>query len=105
MGFPGLPSNATSGTVTDIIGNTLYVTDSSGKLVAVTVTSNTTVNRNAKSSLSSLQPGDSVTVQGTKSKNGTISASSVSATQAGVSSGFSGLGALAGGSATGPTGG
>ena len=104
-GFPGLPSNATSGTVTDIVGNTLYVTDSSGKLVAVTVTSNTTVNRNAKSSLSSLQPGDSVTVQGTKSKNGTVSASSVSATQAGVSSGFSGLGALGAGSPNGSTGG
>jgi len=73
--------------------------------VAVTVTSNTTVNRNAKSSLSSLQPGDSVTVQGTKSKNGTVSASSVSATQAGVSSGFSGLGALGAGSPNGSTGG
>ncbi len=104
-GFPGLPSNATSGTVTDIVGNTLYVTDSSGKLVAVTVTSNTTLNRNAKSSLSSLQPGDSVTVQGTKSKNGTVNASSVSATQAGVSSGFSGLGALGAGSPNGSTGG
>jgi len=100
-GFPGLPSNATSGTVTDIVGNTLYVTDASGKLVAVTVTSNTTVNRNAKSSLSSLEPGDSVTVQGTKAKNGTVSASSVSATQAGVSSGFSGLGALGSGSGSG----
>jgi len=104
-GFPGLPSNATSGTVTDIVGNTLYVTDSNGKLVAVTVTSNTTVNRNAKSSLSSLEPGDSVTVQGTKAKNGTVSASSVSATQAGVSSGFSGLGALGAGSPNGSTGG
>ena len=105
-GFPGLPSNATSGTVTDIEGNTLYVTDSSGKLVAVTVTSNTTVNRNAKSTLSSLEPGDSVTVQGTKSKNGTVSASSVSATQAGVSSGgFGGLGALGAGAPGGSTGG
>ena len=104
--FPGLASNATSGTVTDIIGNTLYVTDSSGNLVAVTVTSNTTVNRNAKSSLSSLEPGDSVTVQGTKAKNGTVSASSVSATQAGVSSGgFAGLGALGAGAPGGSTGG
>jgi len=100
-GIPGASSAAT-GTVTDIIGHTLYVTDSSGQLVAVTVGSNTTVNRNAKSSLSALRPGDTVTVQGTKAKNGIVSASSISSTQAGVTSsgGFPGFG-QSGQSATG----
>ncbi|HEY5303940.1 MAG TPA: DUF5666 domain-containing protein [Acidimicrobiales bacterium] len=100
-GVPGA-SSAASGTVTDIIGNTLYVTDSSGQLVGITVSSNTTVNRNVKSSLSALRPGDTVTVQGTKAKNGTVSATSISSTQAGVTStgGFPGFG-QSGPSATG----
>lgn len=91
-GLPGASSSGTAGTVTDIIGSTLYVTTASGSLVAVNVGTNTTVNRNAKSSLSALQPGDTVTVQGTKAKDGTVTASSVSATQAGVSSGATGIG-------------
>ena len=91
-GFPGVSSNGTAGTVTDIIGSTLYVTTANGSLVAVNVGTNTTVNRNAKSSLSALQPGDTVTVQGTKAKDGTVAASSVSATQAGVSAGAAGFG-------------
>ena len=91
-GFPGASSGGTAGTVTDIIGSTLYVTTASGSLVAVNIGTNTTVNRNAKSSLSALLPGDTVTVQGTKAKDGTVAASSVSATQAGVSSGLAGFG-------------
>jgi hypothetical protein len=82
----GATSSATTGTVTDIIGNTLYVTDSSGSLVKVTLSSSATVTRNAKSSLSALKPGDTVTVQGTTPKDGSMTASSVSATEAGVTS-------------------
>ncbi len=89
-------ANATAGTVTDIIGNTLYVTNSSGNLVAVTIGSNTTIDRNAKSTLAALQPGDTVTVQGTKSADGTVAAATVSATQAGVTSGFGGFGGFGG---------
>jgi hypothetical protein len=92
-------SDITAGTVTDIIGNTLYVTTSSGSLVAVDVGSTTTVDRNAKSSLSALKPGDTVTVQGTKGSNGSVTAASVSATQAGVTTvgGFGGRGFGGGG--------
>jgi Domain of unknown function (DUF5666) len=89
-GATGVPSasssSATSGTVTDIIGSTLYVTESNGSLVKVTLSSSATVTRNAKSSLSSLKPGDTVTVQGTTPKDGSMTASSVSATEAGVTS-------------------
>ncbi len=84
----GSSSNSTIGTVTDIIGNTLYVTDSSGSLVKVSLSSSTTVSRNAKASLSALKPGDSVVVSGVKTSNGQMTASSIAATQAGVSSGF-----------------
>jgi hypothetical protein len=99
-GAAGIPSSAssgvTAGTVTDIIGNTLYVTTASGSLVAVKVGSTTTVDRNAKSSLAALEPGDTVTVQGSKGSDGTVDAASVSATQKGVSSGFGGFGGIGG---------
>ena len=104
-GFPGASSSGTAGTVTDIIGSTLYVTTASGNLVAVTVGTNATVDRNAKSSLAALQPGDTVTVQGTKARNGSVTASSVSATQAGVSSGAAGFAGGGFPAASGSTGG
>ena len=104
-GFPGASSSGTAGTVTDIIGSTLYVTTASGSLVAVTVGTNATVDRNAKSSLAALQPGDTVTVQGTKAKDGSVTASSVSATQAGVSSGAAGFAGGGFPAASGSTGG
>jgi hypothetical protein len=85
-------ASATTGTVTDIIGSTLYVTESSGSLVKVTLSSSATVTRNSKSSLSALKPGDTVTVQGTTPTNGSMTASSVSATAAGVSSAGAGAG-------------
>jgi hypothetical protein len=95
-------SDVTSGTVTDIIGNTLYVTNSSGNLVKVTVSSTTTVDRNAASTLSGLKPGDSVTVQGPTAKNGSVTAASISATAKGVTvtgggGGFGGFGGGGGG--------
>ena len=96
----GASSSSTTGTVTDIIGNTLYVTDSSGSLVKVTLSSSTTVSRNEKASLSALKPGDSVVVSGVKTSNGQVTASSISATQSGVTSGFPGFGG-AGTSSTG----
>ncbi len=104
-GFPfAASSSGTSGTVTDIIGTTLYVTTSSGALVKVTLSPSATVTRNASSSLSGLKPGDTVTVQGTKVSNGSMTASSVSATAKGVTStaGFGGFsGAATPGSSTG----
>lgn len=91
----GASANMTSGTVTDIIGRTLYVTDSSGALVAVKVSSTTTVDRNASSMLSALKPGDTVTVQGATEKNGSVDATTISASAKGVSSsGFGGVGSF-----------
>ena len=83
-------SKETTGAVTDIVGDTLYVTNSSGSLVAVKVSSSTTVDRNASTTLSGMKPGDTVTVQGTKEKNGSVEATSISDTAKGVTS--SGIG-------------
>jgi hypothetical protein len=88
------PSDVTSGTVTDIIGNTVYVTNASGALVKVTVSSTTTVDRNATSTAAGLRPGDTVTIQGTTAKNGTVAAATISATAKGVST--TGAGGFAG---------
>jgi len=97
-------AKVTTGTVTDIVGNTLYVTTSSGSLVAVKVSSSTTIDRNAASTLSGLEPGDTVTVQGTKEKSGSVEATSVSDTAKGVTSTGFGSGSfpsgLTGGSGT-----
>lgn len=94
-------SNITSGTVTDIIGKTLYVTDSSGALVSVKVSSTTTVDRNAGSSLAALKPGDTVTVQGATEKNGSVDAATISATAKGVTSSGIGFGSFPGGASGG----
>jgi len=105
-GASSATSSVTAGTVTDIIGNTLYVTNASGALVAVKVSSTTTIDRNAASSLSALKPGDTVTVQG-PTKNGSVQAASISDTAKGVTpAGFGGGGfpGRAGGSGAGSTG-
>jgi hypothetical protein len=93
-GFAGSAlAGATTGTVTEVSGSTLYVTNASGALVKVTVAPSVTVDRNASSTLASLQVGDTVIVQGTKAANGSVTASSVAATAAGVTSTFGGFGA------------
>ena len=83
---------AATGTVTEVKGSTLYVTNASGNLVVVTLTPSTTVTRNAKSTVSALEPGDTVVVQGTKSSNGDVTATSLSDTAQGVTAGFGGFG-------------
>jgi hypothetical protein len=84
--FPGFSSSsAATGIVTTIEGNTLYVTTASGGLVKVILGKSTTYTREAKSTASGMQPGDTVIVQGTTAKNGVVVATSVADTAAGVS--------------------
>lgn len=85
----------TTGTVTLVRGNVVWVTDSTGGLVKVTIGKNTTVTRTAAGSAKGLQLGDSVVVIGTK-KSGAVAATVVRATQKGLST-SSGFGAPTGG--------
>jgi endonuclease YncB( thermonuclease family) len=87
-------SDATTGTISIVDGDTLYVLTASNQLVKVTLTPSTTVTRNAKAKAVGLRPGDTVVVQGAAGKTGTVQASSVAATAKGVSStsGFGGFG-------------
>jgi hypothetical protein len=73
-GFPGFGGGATSGTVTLIKGSTLYVTTASGNTVQVNTSTNSRVTKSVSGSVKSIHPGDSVTVVGSQSKTGAVTA-------------------------------
>jgi hypothetical protein len=70
--------NATIGAVSSVNGNTIYLTDTSGNTVKVTLSSATKVTKSVGVSKASVRPGDTVVIQGLKSSNGTVTATSVS---------------------------
>jgi hypothetical protein len=84
-------SNATVGTVANVNGKTLYVTDSSGATIRVKTTGNSKIARTAVAKVGQVHPGDTVIVQGTKSSSGTVKATSVTATAKNATSGIAGL--------------
>ena len=88
----GAGGNFTTGTLIDVQGNELDISDSSGNIVKVKVGSSTTVTRTAKSSLSGLQIGDTVIVTGSAGSGGTVSATAVRATAQGTPAGGGGGG-------------
>ena len=75
---------ATSGTVTEVTAKTLYLTTSTGALVKVRLTKATTYTRTAKSPKGGLALGDTAIVIGSKNASGVLVATSVIATQKGV---------------------
>jgi hypothetical protein len=77
---------AATGIVTEVAGNILYLTSSSGALVKVKLTSATTYTRTAKSPQGGLTQGDTAIVQGQKNAAGVVVATSVLATAKGVTS-------------------
>jgi Domain of unknown function (DUF5666) len=88
-------ANASVGTVASVNGKTIYLTDSSGNTVKVTLSSATKLTKSQGVSTASLRPGDTVVIQGLKSANGTIAATSVndsgaSATRTGAGTNASG---------------
>jgi hypothetical protein len=98
-GFPGVgaaggangQSAPTIGSVANKNGSTLYVKDSDGNTVKVKTTSHSKINRTASTSAGAIHPGDTVIVQGTKSSNGTITATQINATASGAAGGLAGL--------------
>jgi hypothetical protein len=81
QGAPGGDA-ATTGTVEYTKGSVLYVKDSDGNTIKVTVKSSSDVTRTASTDSKHVQPGDSVVVQGAASANGTVTATAVTATAA-----------------------
>ena len=93
-GFGG--GGATIGTVKLVDGTNVYVATTSGSVVKVSTTPSVTVNVTAAGSLAELKPGETVTVQGTTSSDGTsMVGTSISQVSAGGFGG--GFGARAGG--------
>jgi tripartite-type tricarboxylate transporter receptor subunit TctC len=80
----------------------LDISDSSGNIVKITVGPSATVTRTAKSSVSGLQVGDTVTVTGSSGAGGTINATAVRATAQGTTAGGGGFPGFGG---SGPSGG
>jgi hypothetical protein len=98
-GAAGGGGNASFGTVSSVNGNTIYLTDSSGNTVKVTLSSATEITKNQSVSKTSIRPGDAVVIQGAKSSSGTITATSVSDSGARAT----GSGAATTGSGSSPT--
>jgi hypothetical protein len=98
--FPGAGGSGsggvTTGEVAYVRGNTLYVTDSQGNTVKVSAAAGSKVTKTVSTKAKSIHPGQTVVVLGSKAKNGSISASSIS-----VSSAASGSATGAGGSSSG----
>ncbi len=89
----------TSGTVTEVGAKTLYLTSSAGRLITVKLTAKTTFTRTASSAKGGLALGDTAIVRGTKNAAGVLVATSVIATQKGVTSTFGAPGGFGGAAA------
>jgi hypothetical protein len=87
--------NATFGTVASVDGKTLTLTEAAGDTVKVKLTSATKISKTESAKRRQIHPGDTITVSGVTSKQGTVSAATV--TDAGAtttgSSGSTGSGA------------
>lgn len=81
----GGSSSAAVGTLTDVKGSTLYLTNSAGDIVTVVLDPSVKITRTASASASALGLGDTITVVGVTAKNGTVTATSITATAAGAS--------------------
>lgn len=98
-GFGG--GSASFGTISSVKGSSIFVTDSTGNLVKVKLSSATKISKSLDVRRSSLHPGDTVVIRGLKNSNGTLTATSVSdsgnsstSTGSSGSSGSSGRSAL-----------
>jgi hypothetical protein len=91
------------GTISAISGDDLTVKPTSGADVKVVMSSSTIVTRSGKGSAGSLRVGDTVRVDGNKASDGAVTATSITATAAGVTTATGGFGGA--GAATGASGG
>jgi hypothetical protein len=78
-GGGGAGGGSVAGTVKLVQGNTIYVQEANGNIATVTTTGSTTVQASTKSSVSSLTPGTTVTVQGSAGSDGSVAATTITA--------------------------
>lgn len=102
-GAGGAGGNASLGTISSVNGSTIYLTDTTGNTVKVTLSPSTKLTKSLGVSKGALHPGDSVVIQGVKSSSGTVVATSVSDSGARPGGGGSTSGSSASGSTSGST--
>ena len=93
-------AGATFGTVSTVNGDALYITEANGNTVKVTLSSATKVTKNVSVGKDAVRPGDTVVVAGAKNSDGTVSATTLSDTGAGLTGGGGGSGGGSGGSSS-----
>jgi hypothetical protein len=76
-GGGGGGGQASIGTISSVNGNTIYLTDTTGNTVKVTLSGTTKLTKSLGVAKSALHPGDSVVIQGVKNSSGTLVATSV----------------------------
>ncbi|MER8183383.1 hypothetical protein [Kitasatospora sp. NPDC094015] len=104
-GQNGQGAGFTRGTVKQVDGTTVYLTDAAGNTVKVTTGDATKVTLNKDGKVADLQPGQSVTVVGSKAADGGFTATQLTeGGAAGFPGGFGGRGGAAGGAGTGGAG-
>jgi hypothetical protein len=96
-GGGGAAGGATTGTVTEVTKKLLYLTSSTGALVKISLTPKTTFTRTSSTPKGGLALGDTAIVIGAKNAAGTVVATSVIATQKGVTATRGGFGGGGGG--------
>lgn len=96
-GFGG--GNASAGTVSSVDGRTLYIKDASGNTLKVRLSSATKITKSVRVARKAVRPGDSVAIQGLKTKGGALTAASVSDSGTSATTSTS-SGSAAGGSAS-----
>jgi hypothetical protein len=100
-GFPGAGAGGrgaiTTGEVSYVRGNTIYVADSQGNTVKVSAAAGSKVTKTVDTKTSAIHPGERVVVLGSQGQNGAISASSITVS----SSSSAGTGSSSSGSASG----
>ncbi|BAJ29811.1 MULTISPECIES: DUF5666 domain-containing protein [Kitasatospora] len=87
-GGGGAAGGFTRGTVKSVEGDTVYLTDANGNTVKVTTQDSTKVTTTKEGKVGDLQPGQTVTVLGSKAADGSYSATQL--TEGGAAGGFGG---------------
>ena len=82
----GFGAAGTTGSVSSVDGNTIYVKETGGNTVKVKLSSSTKISKTEGVSSKKLYPGDAVSVSGTTASNGTVNATSVTDSGASASS-------------------
>lgn len=98
-GGGGLSGGLTAGEVSYVSGSTLYV-NSGESTVKVSAPAGTKVSKTVSTNVHSIHPGDTVVVRGSQSRNGSVTASSISISSAGSSTGTSSSNGSSGAGAT-----